>query len=127
MAGAEDRREPDRARGRSRARRWPSPRCATTRASLARERVERYGYRSFLGVPLRRGGEVLGSLEVVTKERRAFAPEDQHLMTAFADQAAVAIDNARLFEETRAHLGRIVEANGAWRTSTGCAASTCAT
>ena len=26
-----------------------------------RERVERYGYRSFLGVPLRRGGEMLGT------------------------------------------------------------------
>jgi PAS domain S-box-containing protein len=78
---------------------------------LARERVERYGYRSFLGVPLRRGGEVLGSLEVITKERRAFSAEDQHLMSAFADQAAIAIDNARLLEETRAHLGRIVEAN----------------
>ena len=32
--------------------------------------VEQYGYRSFLGVPLRRGGEVLGSLEVITKEPR---------------------------------------------------------
>jgi PAS domain S-box-containing protein len=78
---------------------------------MARERVERYGYRSFLGVPLRRGGEVLGSLEVITKERRVFSAEDQHLMAAFADQAAIAIDNARLLEETRAHLGRIVEAN----------------
>ena len=32
-------------------------------------------------------------------------------MAAFADQAAIAIDNARLLEETRAHLGRIVDAN----------------
>jgi PAS domain S-box-containing protein len=78
---------------------------------MARDRVERYGYRSFLGVPLRRGSEVLGSLEVITKERRAFSAEDQHLMAAFADQAAIAIDNARLLEETRAHLSRIVEAN----------------
>jgi PAS domain S-box-containing protein len=76
-----------------------------------KERVEQYGYRSFLGVPLRRGAEVLGSLEVITKEPRIFSPEDQHLMAAFADQAAIAIDNARLLEETRAHLDRIVHSN----------------
>jgi PAS domain S-box-containing protein len=76
-----------------------------------KDRVEQYGYRSFLGVPLRRGGEVLGSLEVITKEPRVFSPEDQHLMSAFADQAAIAIDNARLLEETRAHLDRIVHSN----------------
>jgi signal transduction histidine kinase len=76
-----------------------------------KERVEQYGYRSFLGVPLRRGGEVLGSLEVITKEPRVFSPEDQHLMSAFADQAAIALDNARLLAETRAHLERIVHSN----------------
>jgi PAS domain S-box-containing protein len=76
-----------------------------------KDRVEQYGYRSFLGVPLRRGAEVLGSLEVITKEPRVFSPEDQHLMSAFADQAAIALDNARLLEETRAHLDRIVHSN----------------
>ena len=48
-------------------------------------------------------------------------------MTAFADQAAVAIDNARLFEETRAHLAAWWRRTGGWRTWTACAASTCAT
>jgi PAS domain S-box-containing protein len=61
--------------------------------------VHRFGYRSFLCVPLRRGAEVLGTLEVVTKEIRRFDPEDQDIMAAFADQAAVAIDNARLFQQ----------------------------
>jgi PAS domain S-box-containing protein len=73
--------------------------------------VRRFQYRSFLGVPLRRGGEVLGSLEVVTKQPRRFGEEDQTLMTLFAGQVAVAIENARLFEEARAHLGQAVEAN----------------
>jgi PAS domain S-box-containing protein len=73
--------------------------------------VRRFQYRSFLGVPLRRGGEVLGSLEVVTKQPRRFGEEDQTLMTLFAGQAAVAIENARLFEEARAHLDQVVEAN----------------
>jgi PAS domain S-box-containing protein len=76
------------------------------------ELVQRYGYRSFLGVPLRRGAESIGTLEVLTKgEARVFGPAEQTLMTAFADQAAVAIDNARLFDEARRHLDSVVQAN----------------
>jgi PAS domain S-box-containing protein len=76
------------------------------------EVVNKYGYRSFLGVPLRRGAEVLGTLEVVTKDEvRAFGPEDQARMSAFADQVAVAIENARLAEEARRHLATVVQAN----------------
>jgi PAS domain S-box-containing protein len=79
---------------------------------LFSEAVQRFDYRSFLGVPLRRGTEVIGTLEVVTKGlRRRFGPEDQALMQAFADQAAVAIENARLFEDARAHLADMVQAN----------------
>jgi two-component system phosphate regulon sensor histidine kinase PhoR len=73
--------------------------------------VERFRYRSFLGVPLRRGDEILGTLEVVTKEERRFSLEEQAVMSAFADQAAVAIDTARLFEQAHQHLAEVVEAN----------------
>ena len=74
--------------------------------------IRKFGYRSFLGVPLRRGAEILGALEVVTRDEvRRFGPEEQHLMGAFADQAAVAIENARLFEDARSHLAGVVEAN----------------
>jgi PAS domain S-box-containing protein len=76
-----------------------------------RDMVERFGYRSFLAAPLRRGAECLGTVEVVTKEPRRFAPEEQALMVAFADQAAVAIDNARLFAEARSNLAQMAEAN----------------
>jgi signal transduction histidine kinase len=76
-----------------------------------RELVEAYGYCSYLCVPLLRGTEILGTLEVVTKEPRVFGPAQQELMSAFADQAAVAIDNARLFQEARAHLATVKEAN----------------
>jgi two-component system phosphate regulon sensor histidine kinase PhoR len=63
-------------------------------------------------VPLRRGAEVLGTLEVVTKDEvRVFGPEDEARMSAFADQAAVAIENARLAEEARRHLANVVQAN----------------
>jgi PAS domain S-box-containing protein len=78
---------------------------------MFRDMVERFGYRSFLGAPLRRGADCLGTLEVVTKEVRRFEPEEQALMVAFADQAAVAIDNARLFAEARSNLAQMAEAN----------------
>jgi PAS domain S-box-containing protein len=74
--------------------------------------ARKFGYRSFLGVPLRREKEILGTLEVVTKGQvRRFGLEEQYLMCAFADQAAVAIENARLFDEARSHLASVVEAN----------------
>ena len=78
---------------------------------MFKEMVEHFGYRSFLGAPLRRGADCLGTLEVVTKEVRRFEPEEQALMVAFADQAAVAIDNARLFAEARSNLAQMAEAN----------------
>jgi PAS domain S-box-containing protein len=80
------------------------------RAKFA-EITERHGYRSFLCVPLRRGTDSIGTLEVVTKEPRRFGADEQELMAAFADQAAVAIENARLFEEARSHLAATEEAN----------------
>ena len=73
--------------------------------------TEGLGYRSLLCVPLRRGSECLGTLEVLTKEVRHFSAEEQELMAAFADQAAVAIENARLFEEARSNLAKSEEAN----------------
>lgn len=73
--------------------------------------VNEYGYCSFLCVPLLRGGEILGTLEVVTKEFRSFGAEDQDILTAFADATAVAIDHARLFRETRQQMSELAEAN----------------
>ncbi len=73
--------------------------------------ADRYGYRSYLCVPLKHGEEVLGTLEVVTKETRRFRPEERDLMAAFAGAVAVAIENARLFEATRFHLAQLEEAN----------------
>jgi PAS domain S-box-containing protein len=73
--------------------------------------TSRYGYRSYLCVPLKLGDDVLGTLEVVTRELTHFSLEQQELMGAFAAQAAVAIANARLFEQARTHLAQTEEAN----------------
>jgi PAS domain S-box-containing protein len=76
-----------------------------------RDVVERFGYRSFFCVPLRRGEETLGTLEVITKTPRRWSPAEQDLMTLLADQAAVAIENARLYEEARGNLSQVQASN----------------
>ena len=59
--------------------------------------------RSFLGVPITFKGVVLGNLYLTNKiGAEEFSAEDENIVTLFAAQAAVAIENARLFEaETR--------------------------
>jgi len=73
--------------------------------------AERFGYYSLLCVPLKHGSEIIGTLEVITREPRHFRAEEQALMSAFADQAAVAIENAGLYQEVRSHLRQVTEAN----------------
>lgn len=57
---------------------------------------------SFLGIPLRVRGQVFGNLYLTEKRNgEPFSDADEQLVVALAAAAAVAIDNARLFEETR--------------------------
>jgi signal transduction histidine kinase len=56
---------------------------------------------SFLGVPVRVRGEVYGILYLSNRSASAFSPEDEELVTSLAATAGFAIDNARLFAETR--------------------------
>src|SRR5689334_4418580 len=55
--------------------------------------------RAILGVPLTVGGTVIGALLAVHRRVRPFPPGEVALLTAFASHAAVALENARLFEE----------------------------
>lgn len=56
--------------------------------------------RSILGVPLKLRGQVIGAVEVVNKRGDApFTESDVKALTILADQAAIAIENARLFEQ----------------------------
>lgn len=63
-----------------------------------RDVAGRHGFRSWLGVPLRDRGRVIGVLVMQSRAERRFGPADARLLEAFAGQAAVAIENARLFE-----------------------------
>ncbi|MGW6834367.1 helix-turn-helix domain-containing protein [Streptomyces sp. NPDC054949] len=69
------------------------------------------GIRGILGVPLRVGTRVIGVLYAADRAVRAFAPDAVALLSSLADHAAVAIDGARLLEETRAALVDLNEAN----------------
>jgi GAF domain-containing protein len=60
--------------------------------------------RSEMAIPLRVGGDVMGSLDVQSTETNAFSQEDIGVLTTLADQIAIAIENARLFGETKKAL-----------------------
>ena len=57
------------------------------------------GDAAVLAVPLRVKGQVIGALSVADGAGRRFTPAEIDMLQAFADQAAVAVDNARLYEE----------------------------
>ncbi len=60
---------------------------------------KRLGYRGWLGVPIKSGPRTLGVLVVRTRRESGFSDADQAIATAFAAQAATAIENARLYQE----------------------------
>ena len=57
--------------------------------------------KSFLGVPLHYKGSVIGNLYLTDKEDGAFTGQDEQAIQAFATQAAIAIQNARLYEQVQ--------------------------
>ncbi|NIS79447.1 MAG: GAF domain-containing protein [Anaerolineales bacterium] len=56
--------------------------------------------RSILGVPLQTKDKTLGVIEVVNKKRGTFGADDLQLLQSLAAQAAIAIENTRLFQQS---------------------------
>ncbi|KAA9375314.1 GAF domain-containing protein [Microbispora cellulosiformans] len=73
--------------------------------------VHEEGLVAILGVPLRLGTQVIGVLFAANRSARPFAQEEVALLCSLAAHAAVAIDTARLLQETRAALAELSGAN----------------
>jgi two-component system NtrC family sensor kinase len=67
------------------------------------------GYRSMLFMPLMSSGAPIGMISVTRKEPGKFAEHHVQLLQTFADQAVIAIENARLFDEVQARTRDLSE------------------
>ena len=67
------------------------------------------GYRSMIGTPLLREGTPIGVFGLARYAVRPFTDKQMALLTTFADQAVIAIENARLFEEVQARTRELTE------------------
>jgi len=77
------------------------------------------GTRTVLAVPLLREGEAIGTIFLRRAELRRFTEKEIGLLKTFADQAVIAIENVRLFNETKESLERETAVAGVLRAISG--------
>ena len=79
--------------------------------------VRARGWRTFLTVPLRQHGELIGTLNARRIEVRPFTPAQIKLLETFADQAVIAIENVRLFKNSRNRWSSKLRRAKSWASS----------
>ncbi len=72
--------------------------------------IVKAGFRSAVSVPMFRNGEPIGAINVTREEARPFSDAQVELLKSFADQAVIAIENTRLFNEVEAKSRDLREA-----------------
>jgi signal transduction histidine kinase len=73
----------------------------------SRSYLERFGIRTLLATPLVREGVSLGAIVIRRPEVRPFTDKQIALLRTFADQAVIAIENVRLFQELQERTGEL--------------------
>jgi signal transduction histidine kinase len=69
--------------------------------------AKQYGHKTTLATPLLREGNPIGAILILRMEVRPFTDKQIDLVTTFADQASIAIENARLFEQVQARSAEL--------------------
>jgi GAF domain-containing protein len=82
------------------------PDVLADRAYELKDEQQAIGFRSILAVPMLRDGEPIGVLSLGRREPGSFSDNQIDLVETFADQAVIAIENVRLFNETKEALDR---------------------
>ena len=72
--------------------------------------VEQAGVRSLLSVPMLKEGRAVGDIQIYRSEVRAFTQKEIDLVSTFANQAVIAIENVRLFKELQARNAEVTDA-----------------
>jgi signal transduction histidine kinase/HAMP domain-containing protein len=75
------------------------------------EFFRRHHLASYLGLPMIANEQVLGVLSFYLPDEQGFSNEETHFLTSLANQAAMAIDNSRLYEQTRKQATELEKSN----------------